>query len=262
MSCTWEQPLWLGDIRADKDYSLTIDDGVTPTAVTITKGSWWANCLVFWAWALDQAGLTWSYTMTVDSPGSITITPVGTVLFTFDLTGLLPYELADTLTGGLTNSSAAWTTSHAFLPSFPISTFDVGSMIYGATSERAMSGTAYTVVGVGQARREIEMQFDYATLTELEKWRSLWDIRLSRARSCTFWHGNLPTTFGLYLDDIGACDQLIAEAAPETWRGQRTVEYRNYAARDDGPVVYLRRPNIPLNEPDIQTWYIPPAPAW
>lgn len=256
MSC-WEQALWMGDVVADKDYALTITDGVDVEVVNIPKGAWWANAIVFWEWAQSEAGLDFSVDLSFDgTTQTLSFVVTGTAAASFDVDGDMVGEVLATGTSLL----GTWQVSRGvFLPSFPVMQYDVGGLTHGGTSERTMTGRAATVRGIDQPLRSIQMQFAPG---ERDTWRALWASHFSRGRSCTFWHGDLPELPFLFLTQLGACDQLVVEPNITQWRGQRTVEYRNVAIHDEGAIEYRRRPNIPLSEPDLQSFYIPPSTAW
>lgn len=264
MSGCWDQLLWIGDVVADKDYTFYIT-GVTSGAVTITeepvvvtKGSWFANPLVFWAWVVDQVGDIWhTSTVSFPNPGEMVFTPAPSAeWFATPSSGSMIEELS-----AFSRAPGAPSTSVAvFAPSYPAMVLDIGVMFHHGHSHRAHTGKAFTMPAIEQRTRDVQVQFDYLELAEYEQWRNLWDWRFARGRSCTLFHGTLPTQIGLYLEDLGALDQLTAEPSLATWKGERTVEYRNAIAHDEGPISYRRRPNIPLSEgPGVQTWYIPPA---
>lgn len=253
----WEQALWMGDVVADKDYALTVTDGVSIDVVSIPKGAWWANAIVFWEWVQSEAGIDFDADLIFDgSTQTLTFTPSGTAAASFDVDGDLVAEVLATSTA----FSGAWSVSRGvFLPSFPVMQYDVGGLTHGGTSERTMTGNAATVLGIEQPTRTIQMQF---APDERAAWRALWASHFSRGRSCTFWHGNLPELPFLFLTQLGACDQLTVEPNITQWKGQRTVEYRNVAVHDESAIEYRRRPNIPLSEADLQSFYIPPSTAW
>ena len=256
MSC-WEQALWMGDVLADKDYVLTVSDGTGSANVSIAKGSWWANAIIFWAWVQDQSGENLNLDVTFDSTNQwARFTSMGST-YSFDEDGSMVTEVAGF---AQTSGSDFWEVGNIFLPSYPVSLYDIGNNVFGATSTRTMTGASTTVVGIVQPTRRIRMQFASG---EVVKWRALWSTHFSKGRSCTFWHDNLPTTaIDPFLAAQGAVDQLVVEASLSRWQGQRTVEYRNIALQDEDAIEYRRRPNVPLSEPGLQSWYIPPTPAW
>jgi hypothetical protein len=259
MTC-WEQALWMGDVMADKDYQLTVSDSVGPAVVVnITRGSWWANAVVFWAWVESQSGESLSLGVTLDETNAVVrFSGLGRT-YSFDLNGRLVTEVAGQ---GNTSGADYWEAPNIFLPSYPVMQYDVGTAVNGASSVRSFTGEAYTTVGIQQPLRAIQMQFNGP---ELLQWRSLWSTHFSRGRSCTFWHGQdtFPTdATNPFLSSLGACDQLVVEPSIKSWRGQRTVEYRNTALHDEDVIDYHRRPNVPLSEAGLQSWYIPPTPAW
>lgn len=259
MNGCWDQLLWLGDVVADQDYVFRISgDAADDQPLLVPKGAWFANPLVFWAWALDQVGDTWpSLIVTFPTSGQMTLTLGGGEWYAEQTSGSMLEELHGL---GPRDQQDPSTSLAVFAPSWPAMVLDVGTLFHNGHSHRAHTGRAYSIPAIAQRSRDVQVQFDYLDLEEYEQWRNLWDWRFTRGRSCTLFHGKLPTQIGLTLDDLGAMDQLMAEPSVAAWRGQRTAEYRNVIAHDEEAINYRRRPNIPLSEgPDIQTYYIPPA---
>jgi hypothetical protein len=259
-SCTWERALFLPEIHLTHDWNLqfTVDGVDTGSPVLIPAGAWFANCLTFWAWVIDQTGADPEFLIEYSSNNIVWLTPQASGVWDVNLSGNRAYEIT---VGASTWGSVGYLEAPAFHPSYPLTTFDVGSYIHGGTSVRAMTGKAYSVAGIEQPVRAIQVQCDYGSLNELNVWRSFWDSYFARGASASFWHGSLPDgildSSYLSASTCAMVDQLVTEPSIRTWSGQRTVEYRNVSVTDSSAIEYRRRPNVPLSEPDIQMFYIP-----
>lgn len=258
MNGCWDQLLWIGDVVADKDYAFVLIDeaGVEYTVEQVPKGTWFANPLIFWGVLLDAAGTSWpNAAVTFPTPGTMVLNHGGGAAgwYSVPSTGKMIDEIS--IPGRDTTDD---TVSHTtFMPSFPAMLLDVGSSFHEGHSHRAHTGVPYTMPAIEQATRDVQVQFDYLELGEYEVWRTLWDRRFARGRSCTLFHGHLPHSLEVTLEALGALDQMIGEPSLEVWQGQRTIEYRNVASHDSDPLTYRRRPNIPLSEDGLQAFHFP-----
>lgn len=263
MTCTWDHALLLGDIVADKAYMLAVDFGAGTEIVNIPKGAWFASPLAFWGWVRAEAGSAAPMTTSVgtDATGQYLEIegPVWTITPT---TGSMLDDLwGTTVAAGDNTSGDPWRSRLVFAPSYPVATFDNGFRTFGVVSSRAHSGKAYTVAGVEQPSKTLKFQFAYEDRVEMAQWRYFWGRVFARARSASFVFAPQEVTtsppVGLDADSLALADQLVHASTLERYSFDRVVDYRDYAVADASTITYYRRPNRPMSEPDIQTYWIP-----
>lgn len=252
--------LFMGDVVADDDYTLEVDDGVTVETLSIPKGSWFANAYVFWLWVKSQHA-----TMSLD-------------YLEWDNNELFLYfleEITATWTAGTGNfkaevgaaSGLVDTVSTDAFPStwntlLPLIDYSRALEIHGSSSQRAQDGTSYTVSGVPHETRQLAVALDrrsgsYEEELFLTIHRSHWRV----GRSVSFYPESIVSATGndwtyigaktlQYGDDgSGRFESLVLPVMDEVrWRPKRLVECKDVINLDDGAKFYVRQP-VPLSDP-------------
>lgn len=295
-------PLWsslfLGDVYARADVSLSItDSALNNDVISITKGSWWANPVVFWLWLQNEFVNCIPQTMTVvQTFDAITIqfpTYFEIDLSSGDASWLTEIGIDEA------NFPLAESTFHlyeaAWMTIFPIREYTRGEIPLDGSSQRAHSGKTFSVQGRMQETRKLSLQFDRRVVSgtdpamryfEFEKWRSLWRTRWNVARSVSFWlelpsfvdggnieqewegtggagvGSNLSVASGILWGSepgrLGKFEQLIAVPEVKIWRPRRLIESQEFLDVEEAETLFYIKPKrSATNTEKLDLYWIP-----
>jgi len=262
--------VFMGDVLADNNYSLTVYDPTFTNfdVITITKGSWWANAIVFWLWVEEQFNtVTPRFNLHVSkaSTGIPTLALGGFYGMEIIGAGNLPWDVGMGQGSPLPMDGSYFegeelTLDNAWITTFPIKEYTRASKIVDGVSVRAHSGKSFSIQGQMQGQRKLAVQLDRRPIGsqriyEMERWRALWRGAWNKGRSVSFWLDapEFIATEGSYIDDIvwgegagklGRFEQLITVPdEKQAWRPKRLIECREFLDTDE-VVTFCTKPLI------------------
>jgi len=292
-------PLWsslfMGDVLATTDVSLNVfDSALNMDTISIEKGSWWANPMVFWLWFQMQ------FTNCVTQPISLVsdTDPDALAIAFADDTQSFEFELAS---GDATwmsevglsaedlplSQSSMYLESRfkacAWLTTFPVKSYLRGETALDGTSNRSHSGKSYSTQGKTQEIRKLALQFDRRyfegvsprmSYFEFEKWRALWRKRWNQGRSVSFWlelpefiatgshlhplQAPVGLQWGSGSGKLGKFDQLITVPDNRVWRPKRLIESSEFLDGEDTETTFHLKPKRTASDPGkMELYWIP-----
>lgn len=223
MSDCVDRPLFLPDVLVPETMVLDMSlSGGTVYRLTIGKGSWFANALVFWLFICDQLGA--DILNVYEEERGIVITPADEIVLVDG-----DFDPIESQVGGMFGLEDCYL-PHSFFPSLPLAQYDKSTAAIDGSSRRAHNGTAYTVSGITQQMRTLKVLLDYRIdgayqndLLQRAKWLNLWRFYWRQGRSVSCYPiQDVVVTFG----------EILWNTRTAQWGGPRSGEVREPSDSD------------------------------
>jgi len=251
----YDRAAFLPDILLTADATFSVTVNATPTTVTIGKGSWFANALVFWLTMCDVTGGKLNYIFE-DTAAALTIRPDSS--YTIDTVSLdagatlLLQQTGDILDG------VDGVIPHGFYPQMSLMEYGRGVDSMDGVSAQTQDGLSFTVSGLHQDVRTVRLSLFFDNVldnkTEPYRWLRLWRHywRKGRSVSCypLFGMANtdnvlLQAHTGIWGDTgAGRFESLVIPYEPATaWKAKYLVSMpeNKLIQEDNGHKFYVRR---------------------
>ncbi len=262
MSCIYDRPVFLPDIVVQNDVSFTIDIGGTPVVISIGKGSWFANALVFWLFVCNNIGSDILYLFD-DSRPTIVPSEVINIAAYSDAMNELIEQTGDMFDG------QDCVIPRALTGFYPLVEYTRGLESLDGRSVRAQDGSAFTVSGLTQETRSLRRVLDRdglaASTSERDDWLNLWRNYWRIGRSVSVYPFNdivsevstdinwTGRTDSWGDDGAGRFDQLVIPFESSTvWRPSRLVEAAEKAYVENTANKFYIRQSVPMSDPQPQ----------